>query len=314
MSNLGTRVAVAVIGIPLILWLTMTGGFPFFLFVAAISTIGLYEFFRMAGERGASPQTGIGITFGLAVNATFFHNRLEYLLLESVKGIGIGLPLPTMPQLLMILFLLFVPLMLLVELFRNRPTPVRNIATTLFGVCYLSIFLGSLIGLRELFIPADFPVYRHFEVHGLALPPDVIETVYQWGGYTILSLFAALWSCDSAAYFVGTRFGRHKLLERVSPNKTWEGAVAGFAAAVIAFVVARALVLPYMSFPTAVVCGILVGVFGQLGDMVESLIKRDSGVKDSSHLIPGHGGILDRFDSLIFVSPLIYFYLDFIVF
>ena len=314
MSNLATRVTVSVIGIPLILWFTMTGGFPFFLFIAAVSTLGLYEFFRMAEGRGASPQKWVGMAFGLAINAAFFFGRLQYLLLEWAKSMGLGLPLPTMFQLLVILFLLFLPLILLVELFRNRPAPARNVAATVFGVCYVSLFLGSLIGLRELFTPADFPVYRHFSVHGLAIAPDVAETVYRWGGYTVLSLFAALWLCDSAAYFFGIRFGRHKLLERVSPNKTWEGATAGFLAAVIAFLTARALVLPYMSLTTAVVCGILVGGFGQLGDMVESLFKRDAGVKDSSRLIPGHGGILDRFDSLIFVSPLIYVYLDFVVF
>jgi phosphatidate cytidylyltransferase len=154
----------------------------------------------------------------------------------------------------------------------------------------------------------------HFTLHGAAIPADVRETVYGWGGLTVLALFAAIWLCDSAAYFAGTRFGRHKLLERVSPKKTWEGVIAGGIAAVLAFVLARALLLPYMTITTAVVCGLIVGVFGQLGDLVESLIKRDTGVKDSSSLIPGHGGILDRFDSVIFVSPIIYFYLDFIVF
>lgn len=90
--------------------------------------------------------------------------------------------------------------------------------------------------------------------------------------------------------------------------------MAGFIVAVLAFVVARSLVLPYMSVTTACVCGGIVGLFGQLGDMVESLIKRDTGVKDSSDLIPGHGGVLDRFDSLMFVAPLLFFYLDFVVF
>jgi phosphatidate cytidylyltransferase len=314
LTNLTTRVAVAVIGIPLILLLTMEGGFLFFLLVATVSTLGLLEFFRLARQRGASPQTAIGVAFGLCVNAAFFHDRLQYLLLVNAARLGLRFPLPTMPQLLLIIFLVFLPLVFLVELFRNRPTPTQNIAATILGVLYVPFFLGSLIGLRELFVPADFPVYLHFDAHGVAIPAEVRDEVYRWGGLTILSLFAAIWLCDSAAYFAGTWLGRHKLFERVSPKKTWEGAVAGGIAAVLAFVAARALLLPYMTLTTAIVCGVIVGVFGQLGDMVESLIKRDTGVKDSSGLIPGHGGILDRFDSLIFVSPLIYFYIDFIVF
>lgn len=313
-NNLARRIAVAVVGIPLILWLTLEGGVWFFLLVTVISSLGLLEFFRMAGARGVSPQKGAGLVLGLAINAAFFFNRLQYPLLELADRAGFGLPLPTMPQLFLMLFLVGVPCVLLLELFRNRPGAGMNIATTLFGVCYVPLFLGSLIGLRELFVPADFPVYLHFDLHGLAVPPEVRDTIYAWGGYTVLALLASIWVCDSAAYFVGTRFGRHKLLERVSPKKTWEGATAGFLAAIIAFAGARVLFLPYMSPATAIVCGGLVGLFGQMGDLVESLLKRDAGVKDSSDLIPGHGGVLDRFDSLIFVSPLVYLYLDFVVF
>jgi phosphatidate cytidylyltransferase len=171
-----------------------------------------------------------------------------------------------------------------------------------------------LIGIRELFVPADFPVYAHFQVQGISIPPEVEETIYRWGGLTVLALFASIWICDSAAYFAGRAFGRHTLFERVSPKKTWEGALAGFVFAIAAFVAAKALFLPYLSYPSALVCGATVGCFGQLGDLAESLMKRDAGVKDSSALIPGHGGIFDRFDSLIFVSPLVFFYLDFIVF
>ena len=127
-------------------------------------------------------------------------------------------------------------------------------------------------------------------------------------------MFGSIWVCDSAAYFAGTAFGRHKLFERVSPRKTWEGAIAGFIGAVAVFVSGRVLLLPYMSLTDAVICGVIVGLLGQIGDMVESLLKRDAGVKDSSGFIPGHGGVLDRFDSLIVVSPLIFFYLDFVVF
>ncbi len=314
MSNLTTRVLVAVIGIPVVLLLTLIGGVPFFLLVSVISTLGLLEFYRLARQQGAAPQTVVGVLLGLSLNATFFHDRLQYMVLSAAAGAGLGLPFPSMPQMLLIFLLVFIPLVLLVELFRNKPQPTRNIATTLLGALYVSFFLGSLIGLRELFIPADFPVYAHFRIPGTVVPDDVRATIYRWGGWTVISLFASIWLCDTAAYFSGTRFGRHRLMERVSPHKTWEGAVAGAVTAVVAFLAARALLLPYMSAGTAAVCGLIVGIFGQLGDMVESLVKRDAGVKDSSAILPGHGGILDRFDSLILVSPLMYLYLDFVIF
>ena len=189
-----------------------------------------------------------------------------------------------------------------------------NIGATVFGVAYVSLFFGSLVGLRELFVPSDFPVYLHFHVPGPSVPDDVAATIDRWGGFTVLSVFASIWLCDSAAYFVGRAIGKHKLFERVSPNKTWEGAIAGLVFAIGGFVLAHHLLLPYLSLRDALVCGGIVGVFGQLGDLGESLLKRDAGVKDSSNLIPGHGGVLDRFDSLLFVSPLIYCYLDFVVF
>lgn len=314
MSNLTTRVLVAVIGIPVIVFLTITGGWPFFLLVTLISLLGLREFYAMARERGTFPQTGTGLLFGVGVNVAFFHHELQEAAHAAAARLGTGLPFPSLPQSLMIIFLLFIPAVLLTELFRARPHPARNIATTVFGVCYIPLLLGSLVGLRELFVPSDFPVLLHFDVRGTAIPPEIVGTIYRWGGNTVLSLFAAVWVCDSAAYFVGTAMGRHPLLPRVSPKKTWEGAVAGFVAAVLAFLIARALALPYMSLGTAVVCGVMVGVFGQLGDFAESLMKRDTGVKDSSAIIPGHGGVLDRFDSLIVASPLVYLYLDFVVF
>jgi phosphatidate cytidylyltransferase len=109
-------------------------------------------------------------------------------------------------------------------------------------------------------------------------------------------------------------WGRHKFFERVSPNKTWEGAIAGFITAVATFVLARFIALPYLTLSEAITAGILIGVFGQAGDLVESLLKRDCGVKDSSSVIPGHGGMLDRFDSIILVSPLLFLYFDFVIF
>ena len=314
MSNLTTRVLVALVGIPLILLLVTAGGFYFFGFVAVVSALALHEFYGLARKRGAFPQVVLGLLVGFLVNAVFLHARFSALILGALQSGGVAPPWPGMTQVFLILLLLAVPLMLAVELFRNRGSALFNVATTLLGIGYVSLFFGSLVGLRELFVPADFPVYLHFQVPGPSVPEEVTATIYRWGGLTVISIFASIWCCDSAAYFAGRALGRHKLFPRVSPHKTWEGAIAGVVFAVAAFLAARALVLPYLSAGSAAVCGLIVGIFGQIGDLAESLMKRDAGVKDSSSIIPGHGGVLDRFDSLMFVSPLIYFYLDFVVF
>lgn len=303
LSNLTIRVLTALVGIPIILLLSMAGGFYFFAFIAIVSGLALHEFYRLAVRRGVRPQVWSGLVCGLLVNAAFFHGSLMYSLTGLLSRYGLDMiQLPSAAHCLLMLPLLFVPAMLIHELFRNTGTPALNVATTLLGVLYVSLFMGSLIGLRELFALPDFPV------------SEGAQRVYERGGYTIITVFAAIWLCDSAAYFAGTWWGKHKLLPRVSPNKSWEGAVAGFIFAVIAFVVARELVLPSMGLAHAIVCGMIVGIFGQAGDLVESMIKRDSGVKDSSGLIPGHGGVLDRFDSLMFVSPVLFVYFYRVVF
>jgi phosphatidate cytidylyltransferase len=311
LSNLATRILVAVIGIPLVLLLTLAGGFYFFAFIALISGFALHEYYTLAQARGTKPQVLPGLVFGFCVNAVFIVDKLR---VGWLGGNGMSVSLPAMPQLFLIEFLLFVPFILLVELFRSKGPALSNIAATVTGVCYVSLSFGTLVGLRELFVPSDFPFYTYFSLVGAAIPEELVAQVYRWGAFTVISVFASIWTCDSVAYFIGRKFGKHKLFERVSPNKTWEGAIGGFIGAVTAFLVAGAIALPYMSLGHALICGCIIGVFGQLGDLVESLLKRDADVKDSSSLIPGHGGVLDRFDSLLFVAPLIFFYLDFIVF
>ena len=314
MTNLTTRVLVALVGIPLILLLVLAGGFYFFLFVALVSALALREFYLLTRANGISPQIVTGMAFGFLLNAVFIHGRIQQVVLGSLQRAGVALPWPNMTQSFLILFLVFIPLIIALELFRIKGSAIANIAATIFGVAYVSFFFGALVGLRELFVPSDFPVYLHFHIPGPSVPDDVVATIDRWGSSTVLTVFASIWICDSAAYFAGRAFGRHKLFERVSPNKTWEGAVAGLVFAVAAFVLGKYLVLPYLGLRDAFVCGAIVGVIGQLGDLAESLLKRDAGVKDSSSLIPGHGGVLDRFDSLLFVSPIIYCYLDFVVF
>jgi phosphatidate cytidylyltransferase len=130
-----------------------------------------------------------------------------------------------------------------------------------------------------------------------------------------LVFFAALvtWATDTGAYLFGVALGRHKLMPRISPRKTVEGAVGGLIAAGLVGWLCTRGITPFLTPLAGAVTGVVAGVMGQLGDLVESMIKRDVGIKDSAELIPGHGGVLDRFDSLLFTVPVLYYYFRFFI-
>ena len=311
-SNLISRVLVALVAIPVILFITYKGGIFFFLFISAVSCLALNELYSLAMLKGASPQRTLGIVTAIFLNVAFFREPIQSFIEPLFFGKGITFPLFTAPQLFLVILLLFLILVLMIELFRNKGSVFVNAGYTILGVVYIGAFLATLIGVRELF-GSEFPFrLAQTSIKGLS-DASAQPVVYGWGGLTIISIFAAIWICDSAAYFGGRATGRHKLFTRVSPNKTWEGAVWGFFGAVGTMIVAQKFFLPYLRFHQALAIGVIIGVFGQIGDLVESLFKRDAGVKDSSTIIPGHGGVLDRFDSLIFVSPILYLYMAFVV-
>jgi phosphatidate cytidylyltransferase len=310
-QNLTARVLVALIAIPLIMWLTMLGGYFFFLLIAIVSSFALYEFYGLAEAKGAAPLKTLGIVVGVFVNAVFVYERLQVDVYQFfLYHFNIHLSMFSQHQLLTVVLIKFLLLTMLIELFRTKGSPMMNIATTILGVLVVSLCFGTLIFLRELF-PYGFPVHKFFAV-GLADDQQLAQ-INRWGGFTVIAVFASIWMCDTAAYFGGLTFGKHRLFERVSPKKSWEGAMFGFVFSVLTMVAAKMLVIGYLTYMHAVVIGVLIGVFGQLGDLIESRFKRDAGVKDSSSLIPGHGGVYDRFDSLVYISPIVYLYIDFVV-
>jgi phosphatidate cytidylyltransferase len=311
LSNLTQRILTAAVAIPLIVAICIAGGLYFFAFVTIVSAVALYEFYGLTKAKGAQPQIALGLFSGFLVNLSFYHSKLQNFVAGLFLERGMAIPFPSQTQLLFIVILLSVATMGVVELFRNKGSALINLSMTLFGVLYVSLFFGTFIGLREVFTSHDPVVFRYF-VTMLGIMDG--DQIYRFGGYTVISIFAIIWICDSAAYHFGMAMGKHKLFPRVSPNKSWEGAIFGFVFAVGSAVAAKYLVLDYLSVSGAVIVGVVVGVFGQIGDLIESLLKRDAGVKDSSNLIPGHGGAFDRFDSLLLVAPLVYYYIDFILF
>ena len=177
---------------------------------------------------------------------------------------------------------------MILEVFRREAKPLLNISILVFAFVWLGLMLGSLSTLRNL--------------------PEI--------GFGItFALFLSVWICDTSAFFFGKKFGEKKIIPDVSPNKTWVGTIAGFMSSIIFM-----LILDQYNFFNGivttidvVVIGIITGGFGQLGDWAESLLKREAGVKDTSNFLRGHGGILDRFDSLTFAAPLTFIYCNYFI-
>lgn len=164
-------------------------------------------------------------------------------------------------------------------------TAVNQIACTLLGVFYVAGLLGFFILLRNL----------------------------EGGRYLIFFVFIVIWLGDTAAYYAGRRFGKTKLAEHISPNKTVEGAVAGLGGSLLGGLVANIWFLGQISLIHCLIIAVICGIIGQFGDLAESVLKRNTGTKDSGTLIPGHGGILDRLDSLMFAGPAFYCYYQWVI-
>lgn len=313
-SNLASRVGTAVVAIPFLLYACYTGGLLFVALVLGIGLLALHEFYIMAEAKGAKPQRLLGMAGLTFLHLSFFHEQIQNFVVPFFVNDG-GISLLMKLQLFLTVLFLFLTLVMLAELFRNNGSAFLNAGATIFGVMYIGVFLASLTGIRELF-GAEFPYHLsiQFVPDTAGVSDDTLHAVtYRWGGLTVIGILVSIWMCDTMAYFGGLSMGKHKLFPRVSPNKSWEGAVWGFFGALGTMLLFGHYLLPYLRPHQAAVIGVLIGVFGQIGDLIESLLKRDAGVKDSSALIPGHGGVFDRFDSLIYVSPMLYLYIDFVV-
>jgi len=174
-----------------------------------------------------------------------------------------------------------------IEMIQQSKKVGKNLGLTFLSIFYVGALLSSLIALRNY---------------------DSTN-----GSYFTITMVLSIWSCDSAAFYFGTKWGRKKILPTISPNKSWVGCVAGLASSVIIFYFAKHFSILDLKLIDVCILSIISGVFGQAGDFAESLLKRNADVKDSGTLLLGHGGVLDRFDSLIFASPLTFYYVHFIL-
>ena len=272
--SLWLRIASGVVFVPLLVLLARAGGLAFAGLVALEVTFGLREFYRMMRGKGLHPYPLLGLLCGLGVVWKTFRPHQSQSDLLLTGAVLVTLGLGL-----------------------RRPDlkgRIEGMAVTLFGVLYVGWLSAHLVLLRELPWRAGMP--------------------YADGASYVLLAFLLTWSCDTAAYTVGRIFGRTRPWTRISPRKSVEGAIGGLVAAVVAAFVGRAWFAPFLSLLDAAVLGLGVGVFAQVGDLVESMLKRDARHGDSSDIIPGHGGVLDRFDSLYFAAPLVFYYLKIVVF
>ena len=237
---------------------------------------GQTEFYKLARETGLSPQRWMGLAVGVLLFALNFIVFRQFS--RSVTDEAGG------AVLYLLLYIgLLLPTLFVCELFRRSATPPANLGAAVLGVLDVVVPLSLL-----LYVPV--------------LAGDGV-----WRPETVLCYIFIIWANDVFAYLVGMTFGRHRLCERLSPKKSWEGFFGGLAGAVAAgLAAAYALDANYWVWGGLALVASLSGV---AGDLVESMFKREAGVKDSGQVIPGHGGVLDRFDALLLSAPYVFLYL-----
>ena len=268
------RAITALVGIPfLIAAVWFDEPLPWFTILVTVwGVLAALEFFRLVAKSKVRPLTGLGLVWTLL----FILSRDADL--QSILGPHFDL------NLLMPLLLTSAVLLSLVWLLRRaqKGEAFTGWAWTMAGILYVGWLLSYLVALRGL------------------------DEGRNWVFFALFITFAS----DSAAFFTGRALGRHRLAPNISPGKTWEGTIGGVLGAIL---VSLLFLLPTplrleINWGQAVLLGLLVSIFGQLGDLVESLFKRNMDVKDSGRLLPGHGGLLDRMDSVVFAGVVVYYY------
>lgn len=287
MTELQKRVITGVAGLFLFIVCIFWNEFSFGILFLVIAVIGLWEFYSLLEKGGYQPQKLFGAALGSAIFIANFFFAQSLAKCENIK-------------LTWALYLIPVScVFFLVELYKRNESPFTNISFTLSGIIYIAFPFGLLNYI------VMFPNYLCTD----SFHPEIFM------GFLFL-----IWASDIGAYFVGKKFGKNKLFERISPRKTWEGFIGGMTfSLMIAVGVYFALNLNFwekhgMNFINFslfdwLMLSLIITVFGTFGDLVESLFKRGLGVKDSGQILPGHGGILDRFDSLIFSTPFVFSYM-----
>ena len=255
------------------LFAIMAGGLWIVGLVLIIVTLASKEYVKILEHKGFRPSSRIIILSSFIFAALAYFNRFDMVALA---------------------FTACSIMAFMSVLFRGKQPYIANVATTILGFVYCGWFPLHLLFLRDL---GSHPLYE-----------GLIKTnvTTEGAGYALLLFFAVILT-DSMCYYTGCYFGKHKLSKVISPNKTIEGSIGGTLSCMIfCFIFGQVLMIPWYH---CIILGLLIAAFAQIGDLCESMIKRDAGVKDSSNILPGHGGFLDRTDSYILTIPVVHYYM-----
>ncbi len=268
-SNFKARAIFSILAIAFVVGITLYSQPLFTAFFFIAGGVVLSEMLNAAREKGLTPNRYLAYLLYLVVFIAWTR-RPEWLPAALMVGIYLAFGW---------------------ELFRKKPNVLASVGVVFLGAVYTGLVFATFVRFQQM-------------TWGIKSGAGPLE-----GGRVLLTIFIGVWSCDILAYMIGTPWGRHKIFPRVSPKKSWEGTLGGIGGAALGvFISGWSGLMPAFSISTALWLTFFTGVMGQVGDFAESLVKRDAGLKDSSNLIPGHGGAWDRLDSLMFAVPMAYLY------
>ena len=274
MSNMLVRLRTAIVFVILFIGLVVGHEYSYLLLMVAIIALSLNEFLTLFSHTREKNRISFWYKpLAITMGVSIF--ILTYLAAHNIWPY-------TWP-----IFLAIAPLsFFIIELWADSANPFRNIAINALGLIYIA-----------------FPI-------GLLNFMAITDGEYNYK--IVLSLIFIVWAYDAGAYVFGTKFGKHKLFERVSPGKTWEGSMGGLISALL---IAYAVHLVFNPYPLQdwLIIAVIICIFGTFGDLIESMLKRSLNIKDSGTLMPGHGGMLDRFDAVYFMLPFVYLYIKLVV-
>lgn len=270
MNNLATRSLTAVFFVIAMVGSALMGQNVFSGLLLIVTIYSLNEFILLVENENNQPSQWATLLAGGLTYCTLAAHAMGLIAATSIIVI------------IPIIFLIFI-----IELWRNKAKPFTNIALSLTAVVYIAVPFGLLM---YFFNPVVLSGPLHYGI--------------------VLGFLVILWLNDTGAYFVGSLIGKHKLFERISPGKTWEGSAGG---ALFALLTAWGLSFIFKQLDVSqwLLLAILIVITGTLGDLVESMLKRSLGIKDSGNILPGHGGLLDRFDAVLVSAPFVFVYLAF---
>lgn len=280
---LSTRIVSSIFGIALVSFVVFSGTTALGIGIFVLSIIGLYEFYSIAEKKGYRPVKFVGYLSCFSI--LFLGMKGEANLIKHYIPI-VGIPDFRLTYYFCFGVYIIILILLMASIFFKHKYNFVDISITTFGMLYVTFLFSFIVLTRNL----------------------------EFGKLFIWLIFISAWATDSSAYFIGRAMGKHKLIPSVSPKKTVEGAIAGVCGCMLAAGLFGSYIVTNFAHITVphfhyVIIGLLNGIFSQMGDLAASSIKRFADVKDYGKIIPGHGGVLDRFDSTLLIAPTVYFYI-----